>query len=126
MKKKRLFCLIVLWSSFVSAAQLHCAFGMMGTTIFQSKSELTTDRQIGTYSWAAFQGTPEKQIPNLVLPPVPGAENYRFQLDEGFADQNIMISVSTQKDAHGALKAVAVNPQATIGGKMAGLCTFAE
>lgn len=126
MKKHLLFCLVILSGSAATAAHLQCDFGMMGAVIFQSKTQLTPDQQIGVYSWAAFQGTPAKQIPNLVLEPVEGAENYKFQLDEGFDDRNIVISVSTQKNANGALMATVVNPQASVGGKMAGLCNFVD
>lgn len=125
MKNLLLVCLMMFAGSVGSATYLQCGFGMMGVVMLNSKTQITDDQQIGVYSWAAFQGTPERQIPNALLEPAAG-ELYKFQLDEGFADQNILISVSTVKDAQGALKAVVVNPQTPYANKMSGSCVFVD
>lgn len=103
------------------AGTLECGFGMMGVVMLNSKTQVTPEQKIGAYSWAAFQGAPERQIPNLVFPPAAG-ELYKFQLDEGFGEQNIVITVSTTQDANGGFKSIVVNPQTPYANKMSGIC----
>lgn len=121
MKNTLLICLMTLIGLPTLANTLECGFGMMGVVMLNSKTQVTPERQIGAYSWAAFQGTPERQIPNLIFSPAAG-ELYKFQLDEGFGDQNIVITVSNTQDANGGFKSVVVNPQTPYANKMSGVC----
>lgn len=123
MKNLLLVCLIIVMGSVSSAAYLKCSFGMMGVEMLSSKTELTVNHEVGSYSWAAFQGTPERQMPNFILEPEAG-ELYKFQLDEGFADKNILISVSVAQDVQDAWKAVVINPQTPYLNKMSGSCVI--
>lgn len=103
------------------AASLNCSFGFMGVAILTSQTELNPDGSIGTYSKAAFQGAPAKQIPNLVFP-TQEPLLYFFQLDEGFDANNIGITVSTKRNAENDFLAVAENPQTPQFKKMNGSC----
>ena len=103
------------------AASLNCQFGIMGVAILTSQTELKEDGSIGTYTKAAFQGSPQKQIPNLVFP-TQDPLLYFFQLDEGFDANNIGITVSTKRNAENDFLAVAENPQTPQFKRMNGSC----
>lgn len=103
------------------AASLNCGFGFSGVAILASQTELNADGGIGAYSKAAFQGSPAKVIPNLVLPATEPII-YFFQLDEGFDSKNIHITVSSKRNDQNNFLAVVENPQTPQFKKMNGSC----
>lgn len=103
------------------AASLNCSFGFMGVAILTSQTQLKADGSIGTYSKAAFQGSPAKEIPNLVFS-VNEPLIYFFQLDEGFDANNISITVSSKRNEQNDFLAVVENPQTPQFKKMNGSC----
>lgn len=112
---------VLITSLNTQAASLNCSFGFMGVAILTSQTELKEDASIGTYSKAAFQGSPAKQIPNLVFS-VNEPLIYFFQLDEGFDANNISITVSSKRNDQNEFLAVVENPQTPQFKKMNGSC----
>lgn len=104
---------------------LTCQFGLYNIAILQTQTELTTDLQIGPYTFAAYQGSPSKQIPNALQQPLE-TEKYRFQLDEGFNDQNILVVVYQKQTSDNDFPAFAENPQTPMFKKMTGTCNVQE
>lgn len=119
---KNIFVLSILaFALNTQAASLNCSFGFMGVAILTSQTELKEDGSIGAYSKAAFQGSPAKEIPNLVFS-VNEPLLYFFQLDEGIDANNISITVSTKRNTENDFLAVAENPQTPQFKKMNGSC----
>ena len=100
---------------------LNCSFGMFNVAILGTKTQLTKDLQIGKMTWANYQASPAKEIFNTVLEPQE-KELYRFQLEEGFGEENILIVVSKEKASFSAYSAYAENPQMPMMKKMTGTC----
>ena len=119
---KKIFIFLILASCLSAQAKsLNCSFGFMGVAILTSQTQLKDDGSIGTYSKAAFQGSPAKEIPNLVFS-VNEPLIYFFQLDEGFDANNISITVSSKRNEQNDFLAVVENPQTPQFKKMNGSC----
>jgi hypothetical protein len=119
---KNIFALLILTTSLhAQAASLNCSFGIMGVAILTTQTDLNADGSVGAYSKAAFQGSPAKEIPNVVFS-VNEPLLYFFQLDEGFDANNISITVSTKRNTENDFLAVAENPQTPQFKKMNGSC----
>ncbi|MES2801706.1 MAG: hypothetical protein V4654_04390 [Bdellovibrionota bacterium] len=122
---KTFFILILLPMMALAEKHLNCNFGLFNVPMLITKTQLTADLQIGKLTWAGYSAAPPKEIFNTVLEPLE-KETYRFQLEEGFGDKNILIVVSTEKTADQVYTGYAENPQMPMMKKMSGTCEIKE
>lgn len=119
---KKIILILTIWSQAASAVEyMNCEFGFANVPILMSQTQLVSEDKIGEFSKVNFQGSPQKTIPNMVLP-THNNEKFKFQLDEGFGDNNIFIVVSSQRLDENKYPALAENPQTPAFKKMQGVC----
>lgn len=101
---------------------LHCEYGLTPqATILISETEIQNETEIGQYTEARYQGSPNQKLENIVLK-TEGNELYKFQLDLGSGDKNFLITVF-KSEIH-IFKSTVLNPKSAFIQKMNGECVF--
>ncbi len=113
--------LLALTPTAFAAERMDCNFGFSGVAILISQTQLLAEDKVGEFSKVNFQGSPPKTIPNLAQP-LALNEKMKFQLDEGFGENNIVITVSQQRVGENTFAAIVENPQTPTFKRMQGTC----